>query len=161
MKFSLIERKILRFVYHQFPIAHEPDPEIRVVAIGEIPLPTECDIHRECHCTLDEAKAAIQKLKTYQCIAERYLCSTDEFREQRMPAGEKVRHLALVEPKGIYVYQITKFGQEAIGDFWYEKAKKHAGSVFEECLKKYVPLILAFLFGSLATVIASYLANRH
>jgi hypothetical protein len=69
MKFSRLERQVLRFIRNRYPIPYDSSKEEDIIAIGERPLPTEDMILQECkEERADSVKKAMQMLLSYQCI---------------------------------------------------------------------------------------------
>jgi hypothetical protein len=150
MELSRLDKQILKFIHNSYPIVYDPSEANRVIAIKERPLQTEKDIQLKFSSkTADNVIKAIQHLMAFQCIKEVYLYAQEDFVEQNIGPGRKIRHVALKQGEGHNGYQVTGFGEKVINDFISERFKRWIGKLIGTFLEKHFLLILVFLLGIL------------
>ena len=154
MKLSNLDRRVLRQIRRQYPIAHDPQSKA-IIAVGERPLPTENDIAKSVQCTAEALRTSLSILLSYQCIAKVYLYSRSEFAEQTA-GGDIIRLPFLCERAGENAYQVTSLGEATIKTFFKERASQQIATVFS----KYAGIGVGVLIGMAATSAYNFMVSR-
>ncbi len=129
MRFIKIERRILRLIRNEFPVAYDPKASKKPLAIGERPLLTEEAIAlKSIGAKPDEVRGALEKLMVFECIRKVPLLTHEEYKDQDLAGGDSVRHVPLpMHPgprTGPVGYQITEHGQKVLDSFVWERIKR-------------------------------------
>ncbi|MFH1924315.1 MAG: hypothetical protein ABIP48_31065 [Planctomycetota bacterium] len=95
----------------------------------------------------DVCSAAIERLKTFQCIAIVHLHHPNDYAEQSIKSGKTARLVYAKSSEGYGALQITERGQEVLGNLFGVRLRRMLGAWFNKFADDYIRLLLALLLG--------------